>query len=270
MGATTRAVAVDPRGGYVWYTDWRANFLGRVDIKTGEIKEYPIPARENRPPGLQYIQWDPQGNLLAGQIWSGRGVRFDVKNEKIIGQWQAPQEWARTGSLEICSIRSNGSATYRVGDGLIGTRWVLDSETGKYTEVKRDGRGSDWGGLCDYARTDDHWDAGWSPGGGKRTISYRDPATGKETDFPITPVNPWARPYNAVGDNVRKVGWTVPDGVDRIVKVEAATGQLTDFPLPSHGKEIRNIDIEMSANPPAIWFVNQRFGRVVRFQEYPE
>ena len=55
-----------------------------------------------------------------------------------------------------------------------------------------------------------------------------------------------------------------------LITHEAATGQLTDFPLPSHGKEIRNIDIEMSANPPALWFVNQRLGRVVRFQEYTE
>lgn len=31
-----------------------------------------------------------------------------------------------------------------------------------------------------------------------------------------------------------------------------------------------SLDIEMSANPPALWFVNQRLGRIVRFQEYAE
>ena len=50
--------------------------------------------------------------------------------------------------------------------------------------------------------------------------------------------------------------------------VDAATGQLTAWPLPSHGQEIRNIDIQLSVNPPAVWFINQRLGRVIRFQEY--
>ena len=274
MGATPRAVAVDPRGGYVWYTDWRANFLGRIDTRTGEIKEFPIPAREGRPPGFQYMKWDPLGNLIAGQIWSGTVIRFDVKSEKLTAQWTAPQEWARVGGVEICSVRGDGSATYQVGDGLIGTRWILDSATGQFTELKRssnpESRNSGNGdGRCDYTKTDNHWRAGWSPGGGTRSIYFKDPETGRTTEFPIR-VNPWARPYNAVGDNVRKVGWTVPDAIDEIVKVDANTGQVTTFPLPSHGKEVRNIDIETSANPPALWFVNQRLGRIIRFQEDSE
>ena len=267
MGATPRAVRVDPRGGYVWYSDWRANYLGRIQIQTGEIQEYAIPGRDDRPPGFQYIRWDPMGNLWVGQIWSGRLVRFDIRNEKVTGIWAAPQEWARIGGVGIC-LNPDGSVTYRLSDGLIGTNWSLDPETGRFAEIKD--RAAAGRVRCEsYPLEDNRWDAGWSPGGGKRSISYQDPATGKTTEFPITG-NPWARPYNAVGDNVRKVGWTAPDAIDRVVKVEAATGQLTEFPLPSHGKEIRNIDIEMSANPPTIWFVNQRMGRIVRFQEYTE
>ena len=267
LGATPRAVAVDPRGGYVWYTDWRANFLGRVEIKTGEIKEYPVPGRDGRPPGFQYTRWDSAGNLLAGQIWSGRGVLFDVKNERVAGQWQAPQDWARTGSFELCRMNPDGSAVYKIGDSLIGTNWILDGATDKFLEIKKGSKNEE--GKCDPEKTDNHWRAGWSPGGGNRSIYYKDPATGKTTEFPIK-VSPWARPYNAVGDNVRKVGWTVPDSIDSIVKVDAATGQLTEFPLPSHGKEVRNIDIETSDASAAIWFVNQRLGRIVRFQETVE
>ena len=267
LGATPRAVAVDPRGGYVWYTDWRANFLGRVEINTGEIKEYPIPGRDGRPPGFQYMRWDAAGNLLAGQIWSGRGVLFDVKNERVAGQWQTPQEWSRSGSFELCRMNPDGSAIYKIGDSLIGTNWILDAASGKFTEVKRGSGGEET--KCEPERTDNHWRAGWVPGGGTRSIYYKDSSTGKTMEFPIT-VSPWVRPYNAVGDNVRKAGWTVPDAIDSIVKVDAATGQLTEFPLPSHGKEVRNIDIETSGNSAAIWFVNQRLGRIVRFQETVE
>ena len=267
LGATPRAVAVDPRGGYLWYTDWRANFLGRVEIKTGEIKEYPIPGRDGRPPGFQYTKWDPAGNLLAGQIWSGRGVLFDVKNERVAGQWQTPQEWSRSGSFELCRTKSDGSAIYKIGDSLIGTNWRLDAASGKFTEVKKDSGGDE--AKCDLEKSDNHWRAGWAPGGGTRSIYFKDPTTGKTAEFPVT-VSPWARPYNAVGDNVRKAGWTVPDSIDSIVKVAAATGQLTEFPLPSHGKEVRNIDIEMAGDSAAVWFVNQRLGRIVRFQESAE
>ncbi len=266
VGAQPRYVAVDPRGEYVWYSDWRFNYIGRIEIKTGEIKEYSIPDREGRPHGLQATRWDRAGNLLVGQIWSGRAIRFDVKNEKITGNWEAPQEWARVGSVDICRYGEDGSASYWVSDALIGTSWVLDPETGKFTEVKAGARGRST--ECDTSTDENPWHNGWSTaGGGKRVISYRNPTTGTMTDFPIT-VTPWARPYNAVGDSARNIGWTVPDVTNRIVKVNANTGEITEFPLPSRGKEIRNIDIELNSNPPALWFVNQRLGRVVRFQEY--
>ena len=57
---------------------------------------------------------------------------------------------------------------------------------------------------------------------------------------------------------------------DLMVKADLTTGEMTEWPLPSHGKEVRNIDIDLSTNPPSVWFPNQRLGRVVRFQEYVE
>ena len=271
LGATPRYVVVDPRGRYVWYSDWRANFLGRIEIETGEIKEYPIPGRDDRPPGLQETKWGPLGNLWVGQIWSGRAVRFDVAAERVSGIWAPPQEWVRLGSVKLCRSTPNGPVTYQVGDALIspgGKRWTLDPDSGRFTEIEprveeghpansiRQGTGD-----CEV----DEWYGGWRR---TRSIFHRDPETGETTEFPM--VTPWARPFNAVGDPGRKVGWAAPDATSRIVKADLRTGQVIDFPLPSHGKEIRNIDIEMTANPPALWFVNQRLGRIVRFQEYTE
>ena len=70
VGATPRTVAVDSRRGSVWYSDRRANLLGKIDVQTGEISEYPVPGVEFRPPGLQRLRWDPLGSLVAGQIWA--------------------------------------------------------------------------------------------------------------------------------------------------------------------------------------------------------
>ena len=270
-GATPRYVVVDPRGRYVWYSDWRANYLGRIEIQTGEIKEYPIPGRDDRPPGLQALGWDPKGNLWAGQIWSGRAVRFDVENERVSGIWAPPQEWVRLGRVRICRSYPDGPVTYQVADALVspgGSRWILDPETGQFTKIEQRAgtqgghparsvrRG---GGECD----ENPWYGGWRS---KRSIFYRDPETGELREFPV--LTPWSRPFNAVGDPVRKVGWAALDVSIRVVKVDLNSGEVTEFPLPSPAKEIRNIDIEMSANPPALWFVNQRLGRIIRFQEF--
>lgn len=276
VGATTRSVRVDPRGRYVWYPDWRANLMGRIEIETGEVKEYPIPVREDpSPPGMpdfmpgmgNVATWDPQGKgiLWIGQMWSGRSVRFDTWNEKVTGVWAPPEERSagsapRGGGITAC-LRPDGSVTYRMSD------WTLDLDTGKFTEVDRSAQRMQ---CQDNPFEENNWDGGWSPGGGPRSVLYKDPETGMTKEFSVASVNRWARPYNAVGDPVRKVGWTAPDVVDHVIKVDARTGQLTAWPLPSHGQEIRNIDIERSANPPAIWFINQRLGRVIRFQEYAE
>ena len=265
IGATTRAVLVDPNTGFVWYTDWRSNIIGRVDPQQGEIKEFPIPAgKPGRPPGFQYLRWDPQGYLLAGQIWTGAGLRFDVKKEEVVNIWQTPLDWARTGSLRVC--RSNGKILYRIGDGLARRLdWLIDPETNILTEIeRRDNSEAD----CDNNRSYNGWDGLYSPGGGRRVITYDDPVTGQTREFAMP--SRWSRPYNAVGDPDGNAGWSAPDVTELMVKADVKTGEITEWPLPSRAKEVRNIDIDMSTDPPSIWFPNQRFGRIVRFQEYVE
>jgi hypothetical protein len=262
VGATPRTVVVEPNGRYVWYSDWRANYLGRIDKTSGEIKEYAIPGRDDRPPGLQRIGWDPFGNLWAGQIWSGRAIRFDTKAERVSGVFAPPQEWVRAGAVDICS-RPDGSVAYSLTDALVGTRWTLNPEEGKFSEVPRNP-----GDSAAPCIEQSNWSNNSGRGSQGRSIGYRNPDTGESRVF--VSLSPWSRPYNVVGDPAHKIGWTAPDVTDRIVKADLKTGSVTEYPLPSHGKEIRNIDIDNTVSPPTLWFVNQRLGRIVRFQEYAE
>ena len=121
-GAYAHDVLLDPRGGYAWYNDWRANYVGSVNMKTGEIKEYPIPGREDRPGGFHTSRWDQFGNLWLGQLWFGRVVRFDVKACKVPGGWGVPQEWARTGTVVVCKSLSHPDGPVWTQDALIGTQ----------------------------------------------------------------------------------------------------------------------------------------------------
>ena len=298
-GAWPHDVQVDPNGRYVWYNDWRANYLGRVDIESGEIKEYPIPGRDDRPPGFLSMLWDHEGNLWSGQLWSGRVIRFNVKEEKYTGGWGVPQEWARTGTVGVCRHFAHPDGPVWVDDALLRKRWTLDPETGKFTphETKQgrfacDTKGNIFslaGGkivkttpgtreMTEYPTPtpdadphrltvdggDNVWYGDWE--GAK--IGYWDTQAGKITEYPA--LTPWSRVYNAVGDHVRKVGYAVPHVSERVLRVDVKTGQVTEYPLPSRGHAVRNVDIDMSTNPPTIWFINQRHGRIVSFQEYAE
>ena len=143
-GAYVHDLLLDPRGGYVWYNDWRANLVGSVNMKTGEIKEYPIPGRDDRPGGFHSQRWDKEGNLWLGQLWSGRLVRFDVKQEKVTGSWQVPLEWTRTGTVVVCQYVTHPDGPVWTRDALLGSQWKLNPETGVFTPV----RNARWN-LCD-------------------------------------------------------------------------------------------------------------------------
>jgi virginiamycin B lyase len=298
-GAYAHDVLLDPGGGYAWYNDWRANYVGSVNMKTGEIKEYPIPGREDRPGGFHSQRWDQYGNLWLGQLWSGRIVRFDVKSGKTTGGWAVPQAWARTGTVVVCQTLTHSDGPVWTQDALIGTQWTFNPETEKFTEVKNarwnvcDKEGNLYGfvrrgvlrkiepGLkktTDYITPTPNalanenrlnldsdgniWYGDWE----SRHIGMLDTHAEKILEFLIP--TPWSLAYNAIGDGLHRVGWTVPHMSDRMVKADVKTGDVVEFPLPSRGYQIRNLDLEMSANPPAVWFINQRDGSIVRFQEY--
>jgi virginiamycin B lyase len=92
-------VLVDPKGPYVWYTDHFAFFLGRLDRRTGEIKEFPYDLQPgmgraemgivaqgqeragNPGGGAHDMAYDPEGNVIFGM--GGGTLRFNPKTEEF-------------------------------------------------------------------------------------------------------------------------------------------------------------------------------------------
>jgi len=66
--------------GTLWWSGQFANRLGRLDPKTGEMKEYPIPVLGG-PHGLIN---DKDGNIWYGGNWGGHIGKLDVKT----GEWK--------------------------------------------------------------------------------------------------------------------------------------------------------------------------------------
>ncbi len=76
-------VIVDEHG-MVWYTDFGEEFIGKLDPKTGALKEYPVPTlKPGYPEGLLDIEEDKAGNFWAGMMYQGAIAKLDPRTEKL-------------------------------------------------------------------------------------------------------------------------------------------------------------------------------------------
>jgi virginiamycin B lyase len=70
--------------GMVYYSDFGAQVMGRLDPKTGKVTEFQVPElKHGFPPGSLDIEADKDGNLWLGMMLQGGLARFDPKTEKF-------------------------------------------------------------------------------------------------------------------------------------------------------------------------------------------
>jgi streptogramin lyase len=112
-------VIVD-RDGMVWYSDFGAMFLGRLDPKTGKVTEYPIPViKEGFPVGTLDLETDRDGNLWVGLMYQGGVAKLDRKTGAV-QTWSVPKEWQTDATQQ-----SFVSPTFSHVDGKV---WVKNSD----------------------------------------------------------------------------------------------------------------------------------------------
>jgi virginiamycin B lyase len=90
--ARPRRLAIGPDDA-VWYTDFPRGFLGRLDLATGDVKEWPSPSGpKSEPYGIVFTKgalWYNESGAKPNTI-----VRFEPKTEKF-------QTWAIPGGGDI-------------------------------------------------------------------------------------------------------------------------------------------------------------------------
>lgn len=79
-GAHPHDPAVGPDGA-LWFTEQMANKLGRLDLKTGEFKEYPLASDKNS--GPHGLVADRDGNIWFTANFAGYIGRLDPRTGKI-------------------------------------------------------------------------------------------------------------------------------------------------------------------------------------------
>jgi streptogramin lyase len=128
-------ILLDPGGPYAYYTDHFSFNLGRLDRRTGEVKEFPYSllkgmGREGIVPdgragnpggGAHDIAWDPEGNVVIGM--GGGTVRFNPKTEaftpwafgsNMFGIDPAGTVWYLDNGLHALDMKTGNVSDYTV------------------------------------------------------------------------------------------------------------------------------------------------------------
>jgi virginiamycin B lyase len=78
--------------GIAWYSSFGEQFLGRLDPKTGQASEYPVPLHKpGFPTGFLGLRTDKAGDLWLGNMYQATIVKFERKSETF-KFWTLPEE----------------------------------------------------------------------------------------------------------------------------------------------------------------------------------
>jgi streptogramin lyase len=90
---TMPGFAVMGPDGMIWYSDFRTAIVGRLDPKTGKVKEWPLPlVKPGFEPGSLCLKVDAKGNVWIARSFQGAVARFDPKTETVT-TWSEPAEY---------------------------------------------------------------------------------------------------------------------------------------------------------------------------------
>ena len=123
--------------GIVWYSDHAQQLLGRLDSKTGNVVEYPLPVlKPGIPTGIHFLELDSDGDPWLSMGAQGGVARFDRKSQTF-------QTWTMPAGQDG-DIYPNAYALllgYLTVDGKI---WVGEPVAGKIQRL--DARSGEWDG----------------------------------------------------------------------------------------------------------------------------
>jgi virginiamycin B lyase len=134
-------VMVD-RDGMVWYSDFGALFMGKMDPKTGQVTEYPIPKiKEGSPVGTLDLEQDNDGNMWVAMMYQGGIAKLDKATGKV-QTWSVPTEWQTDATQQ-----SFASPNFHHVDGKV---WVKNSDRAQIMRLDlKTGQWENFGSFTD-------------------------------------------------------------------------------------------------------------------------
>ena len=225
----------DPGGPYVWYTDHYSNHIGRVNIRTGDAREFQYALDEGMGRAGQMAELAP-GEERAGNPGGGaHAIVFDNEGKLTIGADDATLRFDRAsyeftlleGGSSQFGMDPDGKVWYQAEEGVV----RLDLTTGerRVFEIAPDGMPLN---RATYGMETDSQGRSifnlWRLG----RMGVFDPRTEEFVDYPVpTPGGgPRRGELDAEGN-----AWVGLYFAGRIAKFDPDTGETQEFPLlPGH------------------------------------
>ena len=287
--------------GNIWYTSHRTPWLGRLDPRTGAIKEYEIPSMAGANPGTHGIVIDSKGIVWVAENWSHRITRLDPKTGKVtavkITDHGTPLNSPPFGFANF-NISPDGYMWSAHHSGI----FKMDPKTGEESmqfplklakepasaygnELSADGRYFAGGASAGFIivadlQTGEVWERethshnaspakggidpegnAWFGGRGGPLIEFNIKTHQLKEYFPPTP---YVTFYEVLPDKNGEV-WGGELHGGRFVRFNPRTLRWTEYVLPEPFSHNRRTWIDNSTNPVTVWYVDHN-GYLVRVQ----
>ena len=216
-------VIVDSQG-YAWYASFGEQILGRLDPKTGAIKEWPIPVvSPERNKGVLDVQFDADENVWVGNGFQKAIQMFDRKTETFKTYPMAPEFDGDQTELLFLAPKN-----YKV-DGKV---WVMNN--GEWSIMRVDLITQKWEKFAampiprpqHYTVLSDSQNNAWFTIIGRSHIARIDAKTGEVKQFEI-PVNS-SGPRRGMVDKQDRI-WTALNRTDSIAVYDQKTQKFTTW-----------------------------------------
>ena len=252
-------VRTDPNG-FIWYSNFVENELGRLDPKTGAHKEFAYPVlKPGFPTGSLALEPDPDGNWWLAMMFQAGLAKFDVKTETF-QLFPVQKELNNDSTQESLLTPSH----WRV-DGKVWTNDVrkqsilrLDVASGKYelinpfTLTPKGRQHSPYGMVSDAANNLYFMDFG------DENVGRIDAKTGAPTIYP-TPT-PRSRPRRTMMDAQQRV-WFAEFATDKVGMFDPAQEKFSEWGVPTPHTYPYDVFLDRTGQ---LWSGNMASDRVLR------
>jgi streptogramin lyase len=293
------------RKGMIWYSNFGEQNIGRVDPKTGAVKEFAVGiSKPDFPTGILALRNDREGKLWIGNMYQASIARFDPATGKFnFYQPEKKDNLASTQLNQVAAMNSEvdgkvwaqnsgfaGIHRFDLATGKVET-WAPFKDTGtvhNIYDVISDSHNNVY--FTDFRQQEiGRIDAksgqvslytiptkGASPRRGTMDSQdrlwfgeYRGHKIGM-LDTKTESFKEWTvpTPFSAPYDAVldrTNHAWTGSMTTDRVARLNVATGKFTEYLLPRE-TNIRRVFVDDTARIPALWVGNNHGASIVKVE----
>jgi virginiamycin B lyase len=234
---------------FPWYGDFGEQYIARLDPRTGQLREYPVPTpKPDAVKGMLDLEFDNHNNLWVAMAMQAAVAKFDLRKESF-QVWTAPAEQVADETLQISTIAPrNVDVAGQIWMGVVSTRVFhgvqrLTMATGKFEPFDVFGDSSTHCGTTGIGEGDG------PPPFGRDIWALNKPASNI---------------YDLTTDSHNNVYFTdfADTAQSRIGSVDAKSGRIQWFIMPTSYARPRRVTM---SSRDQLWIAEFRGNKIAKF-----